>query len=207
MTRFKTRLSLESLGDRIVPDGTPLTDPTPVYTPGDTTPTEQPPIPGDTTNLVAAETEDDNAAKIAELRKQIAANNAEIAKLEALKPGLDAAIKIADADVTKQDAVVKAANANADKARDTFQDLLAKDAPRADLNAARAALTAATATYNLELAKWNGAQGVLDGLKAARKKVDTDIADLQAKNAGLEEQIKELQKKADATEDNQCISL
>jgi hypothetical protein len=37
--RFRTRLALQSLDDRIVPDGTPITGPTSGFTPGNTTPT------------------------------------------------------------------------------------------------------------------------------------------------------------------------
>ena len=117
MNRFRTRLSLQSLDDRIVPDGTPVTlvDPPPA----DPTPSQQ-------TNAVAIDddgcSEADNAAKIAELEAQIAANNATIAAtavelaqldcliadakqraadLSAARPGLVAAVTAANAEVKR----------------------------------------------------------------------------------------------------------
>lgn len=43
MNRFRTRLSLQNLDDRIVPDGTPMVGPMPGFNPGEMPPTAPPP--------------------------------------------------------------------------------------------------------------------------------------------------------------------
>lgn len=141
MNRFRTRLSLQSLDDRIVPDATPLAPVQPSLTN---------PTPAQQTELALVDSDgctgEDNAAKIAGLEATIAANNATIAgnageraqldcliaaakqraqELSADRPGLVKAVSVADAEVKRLEGLGQVSGADYTKAVKAVTDAVA----------------------------------------------------------------------------------
>ncbi len=207
MNRFWTHLTLQTLDDRIVPDGTPLINPTSGYTPGDTTPTTNLPAPSNTpvtstttTALIATELSnnnlDDLRKQLEDKQKALAANKAEIARLQALIPGYDEAIKDAKAVVKEKSDNVKVAEANRKEALDDYYAAVAKDGANSDnakkkLQIANEYLDDVTSSRDA----FAGAEGVLLTQQQKRNTIDDKIKDLTDKNVVLEKEIADLKAK------------